>query len=106
MKKSEKRVTSLAPCRNRHSWRAGVFSLFSLFTLLFVARSSLAENTNLEAEVHALQQQNAILEQQLEKQNQSIDTLTKKVQELETSNAGHENAAAQNAPPVASAGYN
>jgi len=105
MKKTEKRKTGLIHCQNRHLWKAGVFSFFSLFTLLFTARSARAEDTNVEAEVRALQQQNAILEQQLEKQNQSIETLSKKVQELETSNTGHENAMAQNAPPAA-AGYN
>jgi hypothetical protein len=92
--------------QNRHSWRAAAFSFFSLSTLLFVARSSPAEDANLEQEVRALQQQNALLEQQLEKQNQSIETLSKKVQELETANAGHENAASQNAPPVTPTGYN
>jgi hypothetical protein len=92
--------------RSRNSWQTTVFSFFSLFTLLFVARTARGDDANLEKEVQALQQQNALLEQQLEKQNQSIESLSQKVQELETANAEHENVSSQNAPPSAPAGYN
>jgi Phosphate-selective porin O and P len=70
----------------------------------FVAAASLfvstapahASDTNLEQEVQLLREQNTMLQQQLQKQGQSLDTLTQKVQSLEAENTEHENAASEN----------
>jgi hypothetical protein len=67
--------------------------------------SSRAGDTNLEEQVRLLQQQNAILQQQLQKQGDALNSLTQKVRELETSRAADENAASENAAP-ATGGYN
>jgi hypothetical protein len=64
-----------------------------------------AADTNLEQQVQLLREQNAMLQQQLQKQSQSLDALTQKVQGLETANTGRENAAAEN-PPPAKNGFN
>ncbi len=64
-----------------------------------------AADTNLEEQVRLLLKQNAILQQQLQKQGGALDALTKKVQDLETANAGRENAASENSAP-AIGGYN
>src|SRR5258708_38166777 len=54
--------------------------------------TGLADNTNLEQEVRELREQNTVLQQQLQKQNESLDTLDKKVQQLETADSKRENA--------------
>ena len=64
-----------------------------------------AADTNLEQQVQWLREQNAMLQQQLQKQSQSLDALTQKVQGLETANTERENAAAEN-PPPAKNGFN
>lgn len=66
---------------------------------------SRAGDTNLEGQVRLLQQQNAILQQQLQKQGEALGSLAQKVQELETSRAAGENAASENAAP-SKGGYN
>lgn len=43
-----------------------------------------ADDTNLEQEVRELREQNALLKQQLQQQGQSLDTLSKKVEQLES----------------------
>jgi cell division protein FtsB len=83
------------------------------FWLCFVTAASLfvsavpsrAGDTNLETQVQLLREQNALLQQQLQKQSQSLDALTEKVQSLETANTERENAAAENAAP-AKGGFN
>jgi len=65
-----------------------------------------AQDTNLEQQVRALQQENSVLEQQLDKQNASLESLTKKVQELEATNSERENAESENAAAPPSTGYN
>jgi hypothetical protein len=97
-----KRITGLIRCQSKPVWRAATF--FPVLLLFLAARSAHAEDTNLEAQVQALQQQNALLQQQLEKQNQSIEALSKKVGELEATQAQQQSAAAQNAPPPAPTG--
>ena len=54
---------------------------------LFSARTAFADGTNLEQEISELRAQNAALQQQLQKQNESLETLSKKVEQLETANA-------------------
>ncbi len=56
--------------------------------------------------IQALQRQNTILEQQVEQQDQSIEALTKRVEELETTNPGPQNAAAENSAPAPQTGFN
>jgi hypothetical protein len=68
-------------------------------SVIFSAMPSRADDTNLESQVQLLREQNAILQQQLQKQSQSLDTLTQKVQGLEAANAEHENAASENSAP-------
>jgi hypothetical protein len=67
--------------------------------LFFCAATTRAGDTNLESQVQLLQQQNALLQEQLQKQNQSLDMLAKKVQELETASASRENSASENSAP-------
>jgi hypothetical protein len=69
-------------------------------SLFASAAPSCADDTNLEQEVQLLREQNTILQQQLQKQSQSLDTLTQKVQDLEAANANHESSNPENpAPP-------
>jgi hypothetical protein len=64
-----------------------------------------ADDTNLEGQIQLLQQQNAVLQQQLQRQNESLGILAKKIQDLEAAGAEGENSAPENAPP-AKGGYN
>ena len=64
-----------------------------------------AADTNLEQQIQLLQQQNSILQQQLQRQSESLDSLTKKVQSLEAARAEKENSALDNAAPAKS-GFN
>ena len=81
------------------------FPVFLATALFSCALPLRADDTNLEKQIQLLQQQNAVLQQQLQKQNDSLDSLTKKVRDLETANAGRENAASENAAPEKS-GFN
>ncbi len=54
-----------------------------------------ASDTNLEQQVQLLREQNAILLQQLQEQNQSLETLTRKVDGLEAAGKGHENSTSE-----------
>jgi Phosphate-selective porin O and P len=64
-----------------------------------------ADDTNLEAQVQLLREQNALLQQQLQKQSQSLDALTQKVQGLEAANTERENSDSENFTPAKS-GFN
>jgi hypothetical protein len=100
-----KRINGLNRCQNRDFWQASVFPVFVLL-LPFAAQYSRADDTNLESQIQALERQNAILEQKLEQQNQSIQSLSERVQDLESTNATQqigENSAPAPAPP---SGYN
>src|SRR4051812_36903122 len=55
--------------------------------------TAFAEDTNLAQEVRELREQNALLKQQLQKQGESLDVLSKKVEQLETAK---ENSPAEN----------
>lgn len=80
---------------------------FAALLYFFSPVSLQAEDTNVQQEIQALQKQNAILEQKLENQNESIQALTEKVQDLESTNATQQNASTENYPPPARAtGYN
>jgi len=93
--------------RNTRFCPRGVIFLSATLAFSLFVPSLQAEDTNEEAEIQALEKQNAILEQKLEKQDQAIESLTEKVGELEATNAAAENSAAENAPPAAPAtGYN
>jgi Phosphate-selective porin O and P len=69
------------------------------------SRAGGPSDTNLEAQVQLLREQNALLQQQLQKQSQSLDALTQKVQGLETANTERENGASENSTPPKS-GFN
>lgn len=89
------RTTSGSSLAVRCGFASGMF-VISLFAGLSTA---IADDTNLEQEVRELREQNASLQQQLQKQSESLDTLSKKVERLETANSGKENASEMSAPP-------
>ena len=74
--------------------------------LLAGAVSLEADDTNLAQQVRALREQNAVLQQQLQKQGGLLDALTRKVNEMEAANAARENAASENAVPEKKGGFN
>ncbi|GEM_PF-577955 len=67
----------------------------SVVAAFFFAGISIAfaDDTNLEQQVRELREQNALLQQQLQKQNESLDALSKKVERLESAK---ENSPAEN----------
>jgi hypothetical protein len=69
------------------------------------AAPSRADDTNLAAQVQLLREQNAMLQQQLQRQSQSLAALTEKVQSLEAANTERENSTAENSAPAKS-GFN
>jgi Phosphate-selective porin O and P len=73
--------------------------------VIFSATPSRADDTNLAAQVQLLREQNVLLQQQLQKQSQSLDALTHKVQNLEAANTERENSTAENSAPAKS-GFN
>ena len=69
--------------------------------LLFSGSASLrADDASLTEEVRLLREQNALLQQQLQKQGNALDALTQKVQGLEAANSDRNNAAAENTVPT------
>jgi hypothetical protein len=66
------------------------------------AMPSRADDTNLDAQVQLLREQNAMLQQQLQKQSQSLDALTQKVQDLEAANSERQSATVDNSTPAKS----
>ncbi|HEY4953032.1 MAG TPA: hypothetical protein VII71_06565 [Verrucomicrobiae bacterium] len=89
-------------CRNFIPfWPRAVAALL----LLVCATPVGAAATNLEEQIRLLQQQNALLQQQLQKQGGALNALTKKVQDLEAADAGQGNSAPENSAP-AIGGYN
>jgi hypothetical protein len=98
-----KRIKNLIHRQNTAFWRGTVFPV-CIFTLLAPARSSRADDTNLETQIQALQRQNAILEQKLEQQNESIQSLSERVQELQSTNVPPP--AGENTAPAQPTGYN
>jgi len=76
------------------------FLFLTTLALLAGAMPLRADDTNLENQVRLLQRQNAILQQQLQKQNESLESLAKKVQGLEAAGTGKENPASENSAPV------
>jgi hypothetical protein len=74
--------------------------------LFFVSAALLhAADTNLEEQVQLLREQNAILQQQMQKQSQTLDALTQKVQGLEAANTEREKETSENSAPAQS-GFN
>jgi Phosphate-selective porin O and P len=73
--------------------------------VFFSATPSRADDTNLAAQVQLLREQNAMLQQQLQKQGESLDALTQKVQGLEAASTEHENEASENSTSAKS-GFN
>jgi hypothetical protein len=67
---------------------------------------SLAGDTNLEEQVQLLKEQNVILQQQLQKQSESLDGLTKKVNDLEAANTERESTASENSTTPTTGGLN
>ena len=69
--------------------------------LLFSATAAVrADDANLAEQVRLLREQNALLQQQLQKQGGALDALTQKVQGLETSNSEHDNSTSDNVIPT------
>ncbi|MDD5141711.1 MAG: hypothetical protein PHY43_15790 [Verrucomicrobiales bacterium] len=68
-----------------------------LFSDALTAR---AEDTNLTEQVRLLREQNALLQQQLQKQGRALDALTQKVQGLEAANSERDNSASDNSTPT------
>jgi hypothetical protein len=81
-------------------------SFFLVAGLIFRALPLQADDTNLEQQVRALREQNALLQQQLQKQGGLLDALTRKVNEMEAANAARENAAGENAATEKKGGFN
>jgi len=78
-----------------------MLSLWSASTaLLWCALPARADDTNLAAEVRELREQNAALQKQVQQQDDRLDTLTKKVRELEVANPEPAATAADDAAPV------
>jgi hypothetical protein len=89
---------STAVKRNKSSrFRRQILTALFLFLCASIVR---ADGTNWEGEARLLREQNQMLQQQLQKQGSTLDALAKKVQDLETANAGHENSDSENAPPT------
>lgn len=97
------RIDRLLCCQNKSIWRAAVFPIFVLLPLVAVP-SARADDTNLENQIQELQRQNAILEQKLEQQNQSIQSLSDRVNELNSTNAPQQ--AGEYTAPAPLGGYN
>jgi hypothetical protein len=66
------------------------------FMVLLPCATVFAATTNVEDEVRLLREQNALLQQQVQKQGTALDTLSKKVQQLESANEAHDVAAGEN----------
>jgi phosphate-selective porin O/P len=82
-------------------YRLNVIRFFALpAAVLFSCAAPLrADDTNLEEQVKLLREQNAVLQQQLQKQGDALDSLAKKVQDLEAAGGGKENPAPENSTP-------
>jgi hypothetical protein len=65
-----------------------------------------ADDTNLEEQVRSLREQNVILQQQLQKQSESLDGLAQKVKDLETANTERESPPSENSTMPATDGFN
>jgi hypothetical protein len=81
------------------------FNVIRLFLLLGVVLLSCviplrADDTNLEEQVQLLREQNAILQQQLQKQGDVLDSLAKKVQDMEAASTEKENSGSDNPAPT------
>jgi uncharacterized coiled-coil protein SlyX len=98
-------MTIAIRCQKAVVWLGAAFPLV-ISMMLVSTPPARAEDTNEEAQIRALEQQNAILQQRLEKQDQAIESLTEKVEDLEATNAAAQSAAAENAPPPSATGYN
>jgi len=98
-----KRMSSLIWRQKRSFWQAALCPI-AILMLLCPARSSHADDTNLETQIQALQRQNELLELKLEQQNQSIQSLSGRVQELESTNSAQP--PAENTAATQASGYN
>jgi hypothetical protein len=69
--------------------------------LLFSSAGTLrADDANLAEQVRLLREQNALLQQQLQKQGTALDALTQKVQGLEAGNSARNDSTSDNATPT------
>lgn len=82
-------------CQSAFWLRPSFFAASLSLSAVFPAR---ADDENLTNEVRVLREQNAQLQQQLQKQNNTLDTLTKKVEALESAESARENAGNDNVP--------
>jgi hypothetical protein len=82
--------------------------LLSSTVLAFVAGALplRASDTNLEEQVRSLREQNATLQQQVQRQGDLLDALTQKVRELEAAHTEREGAALENSPEPMTGGLN
>ena len=83
----------------RSPQRAAALALLALVTVAH------ADDKNLAEEVKLLREQNALLQTQLSAQGGALESLTKKVGQLESAQSSRESAAGENAPP-APTGFN
>src|SRR5690348_9257170 len=65
-----------------------------------------ASDTNMEEQVRSLREQNTALQQQVQKQGDVLDALTRKVKELEAARTEPEAAASENPPGSTTGGFN
>ena len=79
-------------------WFPPCFAVLTVF--LATALTGHADDAKLADEVRLLREQNALLQQQVQKQGSVLDALTQKVSELETSSAAKENSSGENAAPT------
>jgi hypothetical protein len=85
--------------------KTSILLLFAGANLLPGATALAADSTNVEEEVRLLREQNALLQQQVKKQGTELDTLSKKVQDLETAGTTRVEDGA-NPPATQSSGLN
>lgn len=86
---------------------AAKFLLISaLLALLASALPLRAADTNLEEQLQSLREQNALLQQQVQRQGNLLETLTQKVKELEAAGSKTENSATENSPEPTTSGLN
>ncbi len=79
------------------------FRIIQMFCALTAATATVS-GANIDEEVRLLREQNALLQQQVQKQGTTLDTLTRKIQKLESVEASRVVAQGENAPPTAN-GY-
>ena len=87
--------------------KATILSLVSGGILLpGAANSTAADTNNVTDEVQALREENALLRQEVQKQGSALDTLAKKVEQLEATDKDRAISAGENPAPASQGGLN